>query len=285
MKIIHISDLHIPTSIPIFSLWGKSLIGYLNFHYRRKKFHPIEVMHNIISHIQNSEYDVLVISGDITNISNEKEFSEARKILNPVLNQKTFIIPGNHDRYSEKTISLFEKYFNEFLGDSISKKAYSKIKINEDVIFLGLDSNSPTPIANASGKIDLLLLEESIAKLKTEHQNKKIILVCHHPIWNDKKYEESIYHRMINREEVIQFLQKEKIFMYLHGHAHTNWIRLADEKIPFSIVNSASSTRLRDETHETGFHEIEILENDLKIKRFAYVQNEKKIIELNLVEL
>ncbi len=284
MKIIHISDLHLPTKLRVFSLLGKSLIGYLNFHFRRRKLHPIDVIKEIMIHINNSNYDILVISGDITNISHEKEFSEAKKILSPILNKKTFIIPGNHDRYSEKNIHLFEKYFGEFLGEDILDNGYSKIKILEDKIFLGLDSNSPTPIANASGKIDLEILNKSLDILKKNHSSKKIILVCHHPIWNDPRHEESIYHKMTNRDEVVQVLKEKKIHLYLHGHAHTNWVKLEDEKIPFTIINSASSTRLWDKTHETGFHLIELENENIKLKRFAYQKREKKITELPLIQ-
>ncbi len=278
MKFIHISDLHLPTKLPFLKLRGKPFIGYLNYYLRRRKLHPIEVIESIVSFIKNSEYDCLIISGDITNISHEKEFIEAKRILSPVLNEKAFLIPGNHDRYSLESLSYFEKYFGEFAGDQIpSIPLYAKTKKFKNITLLGLDSNHPTSIANASGFIEPETLYKSFNYLK-EKQISKFAVVCHHPIWNPPDKFESIYHRMTNREEVQSLFLEHPPIAYFHGHAHTNWIKNKSKDMPYSIVNSASSTRLSDARHESGFHTGDLSVDTLNLKRFAF-SKEKRILE------
>lgn len=104
MKILHISDLHFPKKLSLFSLRGKAIVGYLSYRLRRKSKHPLVLVSALVEAISKLEYDALVISGDLTNVSHPSEFENAREILSPLLTSKTFIIPGNHDRYQKRAI-------------------------------------------------------------------------------------------------------------------------------------------------------------------------------------
>jgi predicted MPP superfamily phosphohydrolase len=164
MKFIHISDLHIPVKIPIFALRGKMISGYLNFALRRRKLHPMEAIERLIEFIQKSDYDCLILSGDITNVSHKKEFEATKKILAPILNEKAFLIPGNHDRYmtsSVEPVDLFNKYFGEYSGEEIpnSEGEYIRAKKIKDTTLIGWDSNEPTPIAIATGFVKSKVME------------------------------------------------------------------------------------------------------------------------------
>ncbi|TGN17661.1 metallophosphoesterase family protein [Leptospira idonii] len=284
MKIIHISDLHFPTHLPLFSLRGKSVIGYLNYSLRRRKKYPMKLVETLISTIQDLEYDALVISGDITNVSHESEFIRAKKILSPVLNEKAFLIPGNHDRYKKESLkpeSLFEKHFGDYLGESLSSSYYLRRKEIAGQSFIGWDSNQPLPIAKANGYVPLEVIGETFEK-----QKKDYVLVCHHPLWNPKGQEESSGHKMSNRADVAKSLNSQPPSLYLHGHTHTNWIKKPGNLMPFYIVNSASSTRLSDSGHECGFHLIEKDNNgQYSFKRYIYLKNKNEFKESPLVFL
>jgi 3',5'-cyclic AMP phosphodiesterase CpdA len=216
------------------------------------------------------EYDALVISGDLTNVSHPSEFEYALEILAPILDERTFMIPGNHDRYQKKSITpipLFEKYFLPWMGESISSEFYIYQKKIGKKTFLGWDSNRALSIAKANGYLDPKVIESSFKKLSGDY-----ILVCHHPLWNPKGQVESEGHKFTNRREVVERLRENPPLLYLHGHTHSNWIKLAGEKIPFPIVNSASSTRVSDKKHDCGFHQIE-LSKELKFKRYTFKKN------------
>jgi 3',5'-cyclic AMP phosphodiesterase CpdA len=286
MKLIHISDLHFPVRLPILGLKGKMILGYLNYWFRRRKLHPLLAFEKIVELTQKIDYDVLILSGDITNVSHRLEFQKSREILKPILNEKIFIIPGNHDRYTDESIyenNFFDEYFGEFSGTQIPEvKGYARYKKIGEEILLGLDSNLPTPIASAMGYIDPQILNESIQFLKKKNW-KNYSIVCHHPIWNSPIGFESEYHKMKNREELKSILLEFPPVAFFHGHCHTNWIKKADQEFPIHMINSASSTRVSDSSHETGFHLGEITKEKISLKRFSFDSSLQELVEKKLI--
>jgi 3',5'-cyclic AMP phosphodiesterase CpdA len=276
MKILHISDLHFPKKLSLFSLRGKAIVGYLNYHVRRKSKHPVVLIAAMVDTIQNLEYDALVISGDLTNVSHPSEFQNAKEILKPILTDKTFLIPGNHDRYQKRAIGpnpLFEKAFEEWMGESKDPNFYLRTKRIASKLFVGWDSNLAIPRITANGYVAKEVVEKTVGLA-----NEPYVLVGHHPLWNPNAEVESASHRLSNRKEVVVGLQTNPPELYLHGHTHTNWVKLPGKETPFTIVNSASSTRLSDSKHECGFHLIE-LGKQTHYRRFIYLEN--KFTETN----
>jgi 3',5'-cyclic AMP phosphodiesterase CpdA len=167
MKIVHISDLHFPKRIPYQSLRGKAIVGYLNYSLRRRSKYPAFLIQTLIEHIQKLKYDVLVISGDLTNVSHPSEFEYACEILSPILDHRTFIIPGNHDRYQKKAYhpeAIFEKNFLPWIGESISENVYVRKKDFGNISIVGWDSNTALPITKANGFVDPFPLLSRISK-------------------------------------------------------------------------------------------------------------------------
>lgn len=276
MKILHISDLHFPKKLSLFSLRGKAIVGYLNYRLRRKSKHPLVLVSAMVEAISKLEYDALIVSGDLTNVSHPREFENAKEILSPILTDKTFLIPGNHDRYQKRAIGpnpLFEKTFGEWIGSSLDPELYIRSKKIGGKLFIGWDSNFAIPKITANGYVAPEVIQKTLSLVKEPY-----VLVCHHPLWNPINEIESKAHRMTNRGEVVEKLKANPPLLYLHGHTHTNWVKLPGPNAPFSIVNSASSTRLSDRNHECGFHVIEI-EGSIKYRRFIY--SEDKFIETN----
>jgi 3',5'-cyclic AMP phosphodiesterase CpdA len=284
MKIVHISDLHFPTKVPVLSLRWKMFTGYFNYFLRRRKSYPNQLFQSLVKTIQSIPYDLLIISGDITNVSHELEFKKARELLDPILNEKTFMIPGNHDRYMKSAIEpedYFQKYFGEFLGDKIGENKYLRIKTKSDIPVIGWDSNFPSGIGNASGRVDEEVINSTFSYLR-KNSISKYLLVCHHPLWNPIGYEESSHHKMINREDVIRKLMEFPPLIYFHGHKHSNFYKKLDTAIPFSIINSASSTMLPRGRHKSGFHIIDIAPEKLIVQRYAY--NDMTFVETDTIE-
>ena len=122
-SIIHISDLHFHTYPHNFRDWkSKRILGAANLLFRRARQFPLQRAKKLVAEIQKMNWDHLVISGDITQLSLEKGFSRARETLDPLLKdpQRVTIIPGNHDRYVRQATGndLYNKYFGEFFGKS-----------------------------------------------------------------------------------------------------------------------------------------------------------------------
>lgn len=258
--------------------------GYLNYLFRRKNRYPLQLRQALVQKIQKIDYNLLIISGDLTNVSHEYEFQSAREILDPILDERTFLVPGNHDRYIESAInpvSLFEKYFGEFIGDKIGDRDYLYSKKIGDIRIIGWDSNFVSGIGNASGMVKKEIISQTLHYLKS-NQIKKYMIVCHHPLWNPPGLEESSYHKMLNRDEVIHSMKEFPPICYFHGHKHSNYFRKPDSEIPFGIVNSASSTMLPDKQRKNGFHTLEISDENLVVNRYAYEHLD--FIEVELIE-
>jgi 3',5'-cyclic AMP phosphodiesterase CpdA len=285
MRIIHISDLHFPVRVPFWKLRGKMFSGYFNYALRRRKKYPVEGVYALIQRIKTLPYDLLILSGDITNVAHEKEFEEARKILNPILDERAFLIPGNHDRYTKGALApndLFLKYFGEFLGSEIGQSPhYLRTKELEKCFLIGWDSNEPTGIGDASGFVPLEVIDQSLEFIKA--QKKPYLLVCHHPIWNPPNKQENSYHKLRNRDFIISKLKSHPPLAYFHGHLHTNWVLKKNSEIPFFVFNSASSTRVADKIHHSGFHYILIKESEWEIKRYHYQEEAKNYLETQVV--
>ncbi|PJZ56136.1 metallophosphoesterase family protein [Leptospira barantonii] len=286
MKIVHLSDLHFPTPVPFFQLQGKMFVGYLNYNLRRKKKYPKEVWNSILEFIRKTNPDAIVVSGDITNVSHEEEFRTAGKLLSELPREKVFYIPGNHDRYMKRSVgenAFYERYFSDLSGESISHNAhYIRIKKIGDLHFVGWDSSIPLSILDAYGRIQPEVVAQT-KKILAEKKINEYVLVCHHPIWNPADRQETVHHKLLNREEVASLLKEKPPLAYLHGHVHTNWVKQPGEELPYYVVNSASSTRLSDHRHECGFHTLEIQKRDVKIQRYTYNTEQSKFTEAPLV--
>ena len=152
--IIHISDLHFhsyPQKLSEFN--AKRILGVTNLLTRRAREFPLKRAKFLVEIIQKMEWDHLVISGDITQLSLEKEFSLAREILDPLLiqSERVTVIPGNHDRYINQYdgTDLFSKYFGEFFG----KNEIHVSEINQKWVIVGWDSAHPNDLRTAAGTV------------------------------------------------------------------------------------------------------------------------------------
>jgi 3',5'-cyclic AMP phosphodiesterase CpdA len=283
MKIIHISDLHLPVNLNPFRLRRKSLVGYANYSLRRRQKHLLHP--KLIESIRSQDYNALIISGDITNISQKKEFAEAREILSPILDERVFMVPGNHDRYTQEAMEnqYFESEFREFLGSKLPKAENSEYLYQKKIgnlHWFGWDSNLVLPSMQAQGVVSESVVEKTLQFI-SESKIQEYMIVCHHPLWNPKHRQESVRHRLLNREDLAEKLQSKPPIAYFHGHLHTNWVKLPGERIPFFVINSASSTRVNDERHESGYHLLEKKSSgEWTVKRFSYDREREAYLEM-----
>jgi 3',5'-cyclic AMP phosphodiesterase CpdA len=285
---LHISDLHFPTKLSIFALKKKMYLGYYNFTFRRRHKHPKEIFEALLHFAQSKPFDGVLITGDLTNVSAEKEFETAKELLSPILTEKTLVVPGNHDRYTQHALEptdLFIKHFANYIGENVStqKGVYLRHKVLSGINFLSWDSNEPTSLTEASGKITEETLRET-ERFLIEKKIDRYILLCHHPVWNPPNKHESRGHKMTDREGLVKWLNDHPPLLYLHGHHHSNWLKLAGEDTKFAILNSASSTRVADASHDCGFYTFSINEAKLSFARYVYNEKLKQFETSNLLQ-
>ena len=267
--IVHISDLHFhsyPQKLSEFN--AKRILGATNLLIRRAREFPLKRAKLLVEIIQKMEWDHLVISGDITQLSLEKEFSLAREILDPLLkkSERVTVIPGNHDRYINQHdgTDLFTKYFGEFFG----KNEIHVSKINQKWVLVGWDSAHPNDLRTAAGTVKNITIQATEKLLQNFPDQTNFIVVNHFPLTfpEDWKFDRS--HELYNLVPVRNWiLQNPQIRLYLHGHIHLNWVhRLPRDSAPeLLLVNSAASCSKLYNGQSSSFHQIVLEDSKVKV--------------------
>ena len=163
--LIHVSDFHFGDNPFGYSEPGenrefsaKRFIGWLNYQIRRKRQFSPEVRERLFEKLGKMNWDYLIITGDLTTFSLEKEFSNARKSLEPLLNNgKVILTPGNHDRYVKSALNpdLLASYFNDcfpFRNNGSESDHLSIQNPGENIIIIELDMSVPRNIFSSRGK-------------------------------------------------------------------------------------------------------------------------------------
>ena len=243
-------------------------MGATNLLIRRAGEFPLKRAKLLVEIIQKMEWDHLVISGDITQLSLEKEFSLAREILDPLLikSERVTVIPGNHDRYvyQQHGTDLFTKYFGEFFGTNEVHVS----KINQEWVLVGWDSAHPNDWRTAAGTVKSSTIRATEKLIQNFSDQTNFIVVNHFPLTfpEDWKFDRS--HELYNLVPVRNWiLQNPPIRLYLHGHIHLNWVhRLPRVSAPeLLLVNSAASCSKLYKGQSSSFHQIVVEDSNVKV--------------------
>jgi len=277
MKIAQISDLHFshPTFAPS-QLFSKRWIGNLNLLFsRRKEFETASLFH-LVELFKKEGVDHIVITGDLTTTSFDKEFEAASQLVEQFKQAKiqVFALPGNHDQYTKSAYrkQLFYQFFPSCLGEKeghpLEKFDLKKDKIAIKSLSPGwwlilLDTAVATSLISSRGLFSSEC-EVSLEKaLQSIPKDQHIILCNHFPFFDH----ESPRKTLVGSSRLKALIQRFKnIKMYLHGHTHRHCLAdLRGNGYPI-ILDSGSTSHL-----EIGaWNLIEISPKDCKIQVFRY---------------
>ena len=118
MRILHFSDPHVQLprwrERPLRELGPLRAVATVELWKGRGRDYDgaLEVLHRIIRCADTHRADLVVCTGDLTQLAMEEEFALAREALAP-LGDRFLTIAGNHDRYplAGKPNRLYEQYF------------------------------------------------------------------------------------------------------------------------------------------------------------------------------
>lgn len=127
----------------------------------------------------------VIVTGDITDTGDPKEFKEALKIFKSTENVDVTMIPGNHD-FEGMGISgtwfksaLAKIGLGKYVGKWPWKKPPFVKMLSKEVVLLALDSNDPRFLAN--GLIGVKQMNWLGRNLKKHRDKIRVVAMHHHP--------------------------------------------------------------------------------------------------------
>ena len=282
MKIAHISDLHICSKF---------------------KRNNISKTKKLIRHALEKGADHLVITGDLSDNAQEKDFLILRKILQTyklLSSDKTSIVIGNHDifggvqtahdvinfpskcintNYSEK-VEEFVKYFEELFENAVfasKEKFFPYAKVIGDVALFGfnsIDKYSKLKNTFASNGHVAKTQREDFQNLLSNGQfaDKAKIALVHHHFYKNSSESKSSESSLWNKVEsfTMKLRGKKKMFnlfkengISLVLHGHSHEIKEYTRK-GIRFLNAGASVENETE-NEAGLFFIEVKNCEFKI--------------------
>jgi 3',5'-cyclic AMP phosphodiesterase CpdA len=203
MRIVHFSDIHCGSQYFVSNLLDRTLVE-----------------------INDLAPDMVVLTGDLTNMGYRQEFREAREYLDRLECQDVIVVPGNHDSRNVGYMH-FERLFSS--RDSLISKG--------GVTILGIDSTEPDLDYGRVGRHRYDWIEENYAQHPDDF---KIFALHHHllPVPGTGR-ERNIVH---DAGDVLEVLIASGVKLVLTGHKHVPYAwRLED----MFVVNTGTVSTLR----------------------------------------
>lgn len=237
-KIVHISDLHISEHI----LRGPSRDAYLPHRYG----HDVAAFLALDSFLKNSDWDLLLVTGDVSRIGNVSSFEWARNWLeNEIVFGQTRIglnlsksdskhyvmVPGNHDRFNGKlTQSSLDNYHKEF--QPVQSGAVERFKLGDFVVNVHLFDSTWEKGGFAFGQIDQRSL---VAKKLSDEEID--LAVLHHHFLRPPKHPREIKTELINSTEVAAYMLNSGFDGIFFGHTHKGYIGRPSVEVLSGLLN------------------------------------------------
>lgn len=233
LRIAHVSDLHVlsPRGVEWRRiLFNKRLTGYANLIRQRGRVYRREYLAAVLA-AAAAQADHLVVTGDITNLSFEREFEEARALLDGAARRvEVTVVPGNHDVYLPSTHEArrFPLHFGPFLRSDLPELAcdlragpFPCVKLRGEVVFIALSSAVPRPPFVASGHVgraQLAALEQVLAH--PEVIRRTPVVLIHHPPVDGRVRILQLRDGLVDAERLRRALSPLARGLVLFGHLH-----------------------------------------------------------------
>lgn len=191
------------------------------------QYHIPSLATRVIDELNDIRPDVVVVSGDLTDMGFQPEFRQAHRMLSRLTCERVLVLPGNHDARN-----VGDVHFQDLFGARSQELVHNKLH------FLTLDSTEPDLDNGRVGRNRYPYIEERFA----DPDEFKVLCLHHHlvPVPGTGR-ERNIVH---DAGDLLRVLSNTGTDLVLCGHKHVpNIWRLED----MLIVNAgtACTHRLR----------------------------------------
>ncbi len=233
IRIAHVSDPHVLSRTA--AQWrrivfNKRVTGYANLVLRRGRVHRRHYLLAVLA-AAAEQSDHLVVTGDITNLSLEHEYEEARALLvDAARRTEVTAVPGNHDIYLASTHEgrRFPHHFAPFMQSDLPELAcdlpagpYPCVKLRGPVAIIGLSSAVPRPPFVAAGYLGRRQLEalEHVLSHPAVRDRTPVLLI-HHPPVDSRPRLVQLRDGLVDGAALRMVLDRLARGLVLYGHLH-----------------------------------------------------------------
>jgi len=267
MLIAHVSDLHVLAlrGVPLRTLLrGKRLQGYANLLIRRRREHDVAVARRVLQDVRDRRPDMVVITGDVSNLSLEQELVTAREIIASELridDEAVTIVPGNHDAYTHDVVrdGTFERVYARWQRSDDptgpTQHRYPLVRLLPDVAIVGLSSAVPRGPFIASGEVGAAQLDR--VRRLLEHpaiRRSAVLVLVHHPVVGMLGPVHRWMRGLRDADQLVTLLRRHGDVLVAHGHLH----RQVFHRLDGLLISGVTSASLRGHgRHRAGYQIIE----------------------------
>lgn len=233
LRIAHVSDLHVlaPMGVELRRvLFNKRMTGYANLVMTRGRVYRRDRLLAVLA-AAAAEADHLVVTGDITNLSLEGEYAEARRLLDGAARSaEVTVVPGNHDIYlpSIHRDGRFPHHFGAYMKSDLPELAvelpagrFPFVKLRGPAAIIALSSAIPRPpfvSAGLVGSAQLAALAQVLAH--PEVARRSPVVLVHHGLFDSRFRLAQLRSGLVDAGALRRALQPLSRGLVLYGHLH-----------------------------------------------------------------
>lgn len=250
MRVAHLSDLHYHVPPTVRESMSKRLLGLANLYVKGRVGHfDPHVAARAVQAVMQQRPDVVAITGDLTALATEREFTAAREGLQPLLDAfPTIIIPGNHDYYTRgsQREARIERWFGPWMrGEDPTSGPVRWPTVSRLPGLMAIGLNPCRPTVGSSGLVLVDELERLDALLGQPRVPGEFrLLMIHYPLLDMGGREVTRWTRRLNnRSGLLEVLGRNPVDLVIHGHDHLRYHNRLElpggAAVP--VINSGSS--------------------------------------------
>jgi 3',5'-cyclic AMP phosphodiesterase CpdA len=269
LQIAHVSDLHVlaPAGVELRRvLFNKRVTGYANMLTKRGRVYRREHLLAVMA-AAAAQADQLVVTGDITNLSLEGEYEEARRLLDEVAGTaEVTVVPGNHDIYLPAIHHgrRFPHHFSPYLQSDLPELAldlpagpFPSVKLRGPAAIIGLSSAVPRPPFVSAGYVGRAQLEALARVLAHPEVSRRTpVILVHHAPFDSRFRLQQLLGGLVDARGLRGALQGLARGLLLYGHLHVRQHHRLKTGLGALDVLSASAAPLDhpDDRVRAGFN-------------------------------
>ena len=199
MKLVHLSDLHFGHHDPV-------------------------VAETLAAEIEEQQPDLVVISGDFTQVGTVEEYKQARAFLD-TLTAPLFAVPGNHD---VPAINIFRRFLNPYglYRRYIAPETEPLLEM-DGVVLVGMRTSRRFRLEWnwGHGTISRSQLDDLAARFEKASPDAVRVIVAHHPLLFPTEPMLQKTKRVKRADEALEVFSQLGVRLVLSGHFHLSYVR------------------------------------------------------------